>query len=171
MEPYTWVVAHLPNIATGGAVLDLACGRGRHTRLALEQGYRVMAVDINIDNLADIMDQPNLAVVEADLENGHWPLGNAKFDGIIVTNYLHRPLFEHILAALAPDGVLIYETFMIGNEAYGRPANPEFLLQENELMDVCQNLDIIAFEQGLEQEPQLAVKQKIVAINRTFNRT
>jgi SAM-dependent methyltransferase len=166
MEPYPWVVTHSTSIKTGGAVLDLACGGGRHTRYLLEQGFFVMALDINLDGISDILEHPNLAVLEADLENGYWPLGNAQFDGIIVTNYLHRPLFPHIMAALAPNGVLIYETFMIGNEAYGRPANPDFLLAENELQDVCQGLDIQAFEQGYEDQPKPAMKQKIVAVNR-----
>jgi len=167
MEPFKWVVTHAALIAPKGDVLDLACGNGRHTRFALDQGFRVMAIDINLTGVEDLLDRTNLAVMETDLEEGFWPLGNAQFDGIIVTNYLHRPLFPHIVGALAPGGVLIYETFMAGNEAYGRPANPDFLLQPNELKDVCKRLDIVAFEQGLEDDDKPAVKQKIVAINRS----
>lgn len=167
MEPFKWVITHAASIAPKGDVLDLACGNGRHTRFALDQGFRVMAIDINLTDVEDLLDRTNLAVMETDLEEGFWPLGNAQFDGIIVTNYLHRPLFPHIVGALAPGGVLIYETFMAGNEAYGRPANPDFLLQPNELKDVCKRLDIVAFEQGLEGDDKPAVKQKIVAINRS----
>jgi SAM-dependent methyltransferase len=166
MEPLKWVITHAASILPEGDVLDLACGSGRHARYFLEQGFPVMAVDINLTGLEDILGRPNLAVLEADLENGFWPLGNARFDGIVVTNYLHRALFPHIIGALAPQGVLIYETFMVGNEAYGRPSNPDFLLHPDELKDVCKRLDIVAFEQGLDDGNSPAVKQKIVAINR-----
>ena len=167
MKVSNWVASHTDLITPGGAVLDLACGSGRHTRYLLDKGFRVMAVDINLSGLDDILGHEGLAVLEADLENGIWPLGNAAFDGIVVTNYLHRPLFPHIVAALAPDGVLIYETFMLGNEAHGRPSNPDFLLIDDELKDVCKKLDIVAFEQGFEDTPKPAVKQKIAAINRS----
>ncbi|MEE8307214.1 MAG: methyltransferase domain-containing protein [Gammaproteobacteria bacterium] len=166
MEPFNWITTHAAEIKPGGTVLDLACGGGRHTRYALDQGFRVMAVDINMTGIADLVGRPDLAVLEADLENGTWPLGNARFHGIIVTNYLHRPLFPHIISALAQDGVLIYETFMAGNQDFGRPSNPDFLLQPDELRDVCKRLDIVAFEQGFVDGDKPAMKQKIVAINR-----
>ena len=165
--PSAWVTSHADLIQPKGSVLDLACGSGRHTKWLLQQGFRVMAVDINITGLADIMETANLAVLEADLENGFWPLGNAQFDAIIVTNYLHRPLFAPIKDALAPDGVLIYETFMVGNEAYGRPSNLDFLLQPEELREVFKSLEIVAFEEGYVDTPEPAMKQKIVAINRS----
>ena len=164
--PFDWVVTHASLIREVGAVLDLACGSGRHTRWLLAQGFQVMAVDINLSGIADLFDHPGLAVLEADLENGFWPLGNAQFDGIVVTNYLHRPLFAPIRDALAPDGVLIYETFMIGNERYGRPSNPDFLLQPDELRTVFASLDIVAFEQGPVEVPKPAMKQKLAAVNR-----
>ena len=166
MEPADWVVTHTPLIKAGGTILDLACGRGRHTRYMLEQGFRVMAVDLNLEGMGDLLIHPSLAVLGADLEEGNWPLGNAEFDGIIVTNYLHRPLFPYILSALSPDGVLIYETFMDGNAEHGRPTNPDFLLQSDELPDICKRLEIHAFKQGFEENPKPAMKQKIVAINR-----
>ena len=165
--PSPWVTENAHHIAPGGSVLNLACGAGRHTRWLVDQGFRVMGVDINIENMGDLMAHENVAVLEADLENGHWPLGCGSFDAIIVTNYLHRPLFPHIMGALAENGVLIYETFMAGNEDYGRPANPDFLLQPDELQDLCKRLDIVAYEQGYEDDPKPAMRQKIVAINRS----
>ena len=165
--PLDWVTRHAELIKPGGSVLDLACGSGRHTRWLLDQGFRVMAVDINLSGLTDVFDQTGLAVMETDLEAGYWPLGNAQFDGIVVTNYLHRPLLSHLKNALASNGVLIYETFMIGNERFGKPSNPDFLLQPDELSDEFRSLEIVAFEQGEVAEPKPAMKQKLVAINRS----
>ena len=165
--PLDWVTQHADLIQPGGSVLDLACGSGRHTRWLLDQGFRVMAVDINLSGLSDIFEQTGLAVMETDLEAGFWPLGNAQFDGIIVTNYLHRPLFPHLKEALSPDGVLIYETFMIGNERFGKPSNPDFLLQPDELGEEFRSMEIVAFEKGEVTGPKPAIKQKLVAINRS----
>jgi len=145
-----WVERFLTNIKSGGDVLDLACGRGRHSLLLHAAGFRVEAVDRDAGALAEISaTAPRIATRAADLENAAWPYPGRCFDAIIVTNYLFRPLFPHVLNALAADGVLIYETFMTGNERFGKPSNPEFLLRPGELLDVVRGrLTVVAFEQG-----------------------
>ena len=100
--------------------------------------------------------------VRANLEDGSpWPFTGRRFCGIVVTNYLHRPLFPHLAASLAEGGVLIYETFMLGNEKYGRPSNPEFLLRPGELLEAFKDLCVIAFEQGYAERPKPAVVQRV----------
>ena len=154
----------LPLIRVGGLVLDLAAGGGRHTRLLLEHGYIAQAVDRDITALAPLAG-PNCRVVAVDLETGApWPLGN-DYDGILVTNYLHRPLLPAIADALSPGGVVIYETFAQGNERFGRPSNPDFLLLPGELLTAFAALTVVAFEQGEIASPRPAVMQRITAIN------
>jgi SAM-dependent methyltransferase len=162
--PSPWVVGHAGRIAPGADVLDLACGAGRHTRFLLERGFRVMAVDLNVSGLADLAGTPGLAVLEADLENGPWPLGDARFGGVVVTNYLWRPLFPRLREAVEPGGTLIYETFAIGNEAYGKPSNPDFLLREGELLDWFGDWTVVGFEQSRTTTPKPAVIQHICAV-------
>jgi SAM-dependent methyltransferase len=159
-----WVLRFLPLIPAGGVVLDLAAGSGRHTRLLLQHGYSVHAVDRNISSLSSLAG-PRCTVEAIDLETGApWPLGDG-YDGIVVTNYLHRPLLPAIAASLAPGGVVIYETYMVGNERLRRPHNPVFLLRPGELLEAFAALTIVAFEQGEVMEPYPAVIQRIVAIN------
>lgn len=164
--PLAWVSRFLPLVRKAGRVLDLACGGGRHAKLAAGMGHEVTALDRNSDALAALAGLPGISVVEHDLEadGATWPFDAGTFDGVIVTNYLHRPLMTDILAALAPGGVLIYETFAAGNERYGKPSRPAFLLQPGELLEVCAALTIIAFEQGRETMPADSVRQRICAI-------
>ena len=164
LEASDWVIEHAQRIRNNGTVLDLAAGRGRHSRFLLSTGHAVVAVDRDVDGLADLADNPKLEVVEADLENAPWPLEGRIFDGVVVTNYLWRPLLPKIRSALAPGGVLIYETFGLGNEKYGRPSNPDFLLQEGELPRVFSDFDIVAYEHGYVDTPKPAIIQKICAI-------
>jgi SAM-dependent methyltransferase len=148
----------------GGRVLDLAAGGGRHTRLLLDMGFVVDAVDRDISRLEPLT-SPCCRVRKIDLENGQpWELGGG-WDGIVVTNYLYRPLFPDLVTALAEGGVLIYETFMLGNERFGRPHNPNFLLQARELLDAFAVLSVIAFEQGEVGEPRPTMIQRIAAVN------
>jgi len=152
-----------PLIHSDGRVLDLAAGAGRHTRLLLDMGFRVTAVDRDIEALRPLAGQ-RCIVRELDLENREvWVLGGG-YDGIVVTNYLHRPLFPALATALAPEGIIIYETFAIGNERFGRPSNPDFLLRPGELLDVFRELTVIAFEQGEVSRARPAVIQRIAAI-------
>ena len=152
-------------IRPGGRILDLAAGEGRHTRLLLDRGFAVTAVDRDVEVLRRL-GAPNCEVLAIDLETGAaWPLGGG-YDGIVVTNYLHRPLYPAIAAALAPGGVLIYETFMIGNERFGRPRNPEFLLRPGELPAAFAALSVVAFEQGEVAAPRPAMIQRMAAVNR-----
>ncbi len=145
-------------------MLDLAAGGGRHTKLLLDQGYRVRAVDRDIAALASLAGL-RCTVQQVDLEaGGPWPLGG-NYDGIVVANYLHRPLFPAIAAALAPGGAVIYETFALGNGRFGRPGNPEFLLRPGELLDAFAALTVVAFEQGEVASPRPAVVQRIAAVN------
>jgi SAM-dependent methyltransferase len=145
-------------------VLDLAAGTGRHTRLLLEMGLAVTAVDRDIEPLRPFAGG-RCEVRAVDLETEEpWRLGGG-YDGIVVTNYLHRPLFLSITSALADGGALIYETFAVGNERLGRPSNPDFLLRPGELLDAFASLTVIAFEQGEVAMPRPAVIQRMAAIN------
>ena len=145
-------------------MLDLACGGGRHTRFLRGLGFRVVAADIDVSRVADLASDERIEIVEVDLESGVWPFDGRRFDGIVVTDYLHRPLLPLLADSLASGGVLIYETFGKGNEQYGRPRNPDFLLEPGELMRVFASpLDVIAYEQVVDPEPRPAVRQRICA--------
>jgi len=159
-SPSDWVVRWAP-LVKHGPVLDVASGAGRHARFFAARGLDVVAVDREPQQI------PGVTFVQADLENGApWPLAGQRFGGIVVTNYLHRPLFQSIADALAEGGVLIYETFMIGNERFGRPSNPDFLLRPGELRDAFTALKVLAFEEGEVARPKPAVTQRICAIQR-----
>ena len=148
-------------------MLDVACGSGRHLHWFAERGCRVTGVDRDIGNAQQLL--PNARLVQADIENGPWPLVNTAdgepelFDAVVVTNYLWRPLMETLLASLAPGGVLLFETFAAGNETVGRPARPDFLLQNGELLHICRELHIVAFENGFLEQPDRFV-QRIAAV-------
>jgi SAM-dependent methyltransferase len=145
-------------------VLDLACGHGRHMRHLAKLGHCVTGVDRNPDAIAAVSSLGEAICV--DIENGPWPLQSRTFGGVIVTNYLWRPLWPQILSSLAPSGVLIYETFTAGNESVGKPSRPEFLLKPAELLAVCQDLRVVAFEEGFLVQPDRFV-QRIVAVSET----
>jgi SAM-dependent methyltransferase len=156
--PSPWVLRWASRI-TGGTVLDLACGTGRHARLFLGRGLAVVAVDREPQAIA------GARFVQADLEDGSpWPLPGEQFQGIVVTNYLHRPLFQLLRASLAPGGVLIYDTFMLGNEKFGRPSNPAFLLRPGELRSAFAELVELGFEEGPVTEPKPAMIQRLCAV-------
>lgn len=162
-----WVARFAPLIALGGEVLDLACGSGRHTRLLVQSGYRVEAVDRNAELLAGLDGEAGVTTRQADLEGGPWPYFGRAFDGIVVTNYLWRPLLPHLFSCLGEGGVLIYETFMAGNERFGKPSNPEYLLRSGELLDLLhKRFTVVAFEQGEVERPWPAVVQRICVCRR-----
>ena len=139
-------------------MLDVACGAGRHAIFFAERGFEVVAVD------RDEQAIPGVEFVKADLEGGApWPFAGRRFAAIVVTNYLHRPLFARLAESLEEGGVLLYETFMLGNERYGRPSNPDFLLKAGELLEAFRTLHIVAFEQGMVQRPKSAVIQRLCA--------
>ena len=158
-----WVRRFVPLIKRGGRVLDLAAGSGRHTRLLLDSGFAVCAVDRDISALSPLAGI-GCEVRQIDLETGEASGFGTDFDGIVVTNYLHRPLLPAIAQALAPGGVLIYETFARGNERFGRPHNPDFLLRPGELLEAFATLTVIAFEQGEISARRPAVIQRIAAV-------
>ena len=168
--PEPWVVRFAPLVRAGGAVLDLACGNGRHARLFLERGHQVTALDRDTAGVADLAGQADVKagveIVAADLEDGSpWPLAGRRFAAIVVVNYLHRPLFPALIDALAPGGVLIWQTFARGNERFGRPANPDFLLRPGELLDAVRGrLTVVAYEHGEIASPRPAVIQRICAV-------
>lgn len=165
-------MAHLPRAEAGQRLLDVACGGGRHLRYALSLGYAVTGIDRDLKRIADLTGQPGVTSIEADLEAGQpAPFAGERYNVVLVTNYLWRPLLPDIVAAVVPDGLLIYETFARGNEAYGRPSNPDFLLEPGELLDAVRAggacpegrcLRPIAYENGLLLNPHRVV-QRIVA--------
>jgi SAM-dependent methyltransferase len=160
LQPSAWVTRWAPEV-TRGPVLDLACGAGRHARLFKERGLDVVAVD------RTPVDLEGIRFVQADLEDGSpWPLEGEQFGGIVVANYLHRPLFPRLAQSLAPGGVLIYETFMLGNERFGKPSNPAFLLRPGELRAAFSALEVLGFEEGEVRDPKPAMVQRICARGR-----
>jgi SAM-dependent methyltransferase len=157
-----WICRFLPLIPRGGTALDLASGTGRHSRLLLAHGLAVTALDRDPDQQPD---SPGLTKIRADLEDGSpWPLPGRRFDLVLVTNYLHRPILPEIIAAVAPGGLLLYETFAQGNERFGKQSNPDFLLRLGELAAaVAGHLEVLAFEELELGPPRPAVIQHIAA--------
>ena len=162
-----WVEKFGGEVPAGGKVLDLACGSGRHSRWFLRHGYQVLAVDRDVSKLADLRGEAKLEILEYDLEADFWPFLGQKFDGIVVTNYLHRPLFPHLASSLAAGGVLIYETFADGHGQFGKPNNPNFLLRKGELLRFfSQHFEILQHEALVDRVRGPAVRQRIVAVNK-----
>jgi SAM-dependent methyltransferase len=163
--PSAWVERFAHLIRQGGTVLDLACGFGRHSRHLAGLGLRVTAVDRDAEAIASLQSIPNVTAMVADIEHGPWPLPAFRFDAVVVTNYLWRPLLPSIVDALDPAGVLLYETFAVGNEKFGRPSNPDFLLRPGELLEVVRDrLAVIAFEDLRVESPKPAMVQRICAV-------
>lgn len=170
LPPSTWITRFGPLLRTLEArgtpmrALDLACGPGRHVRWLVAQGCRVTAVDRDAEALAYLADRDGrVQRIAADIESGPWPLEGRAFDVVVVTNYLWRPLLARIVDAVAPGGVLLYETFAQGNETVGRPARPDFLLAPGELLRVCAGLRVVAYEDGFLTGPDRFV-QRIAAV-------
>ncbi|MBK1836936.1 class I SAM-dependent methyltransferase [Azospirillum sp. YIM B02556] len=173
--PSPWVERFAHLVRAGGPVLDLACGGGRHLRLFHRRGHPVVGLDRDLSGVADLEGGAGITLIRADLESGDPSRESggspgslppdSRFAGIVVTNYLHRPLFPALLAALEPGGVLIYETFADGNARFGRPSSPGFLLRRGELLEAVHGrLQVVAFEQGEVSAPKPAVVQRICAV-------
>lgn len=158
-----WVRRHAGLIDPAGRVLDLAAGSGRHTLFFKDLGHPVLAIDRDVSRLANLAADPAVEAMAADLEDGSsWPLGDSLFAGIVVANYLHRPLMPKLAGALAPGGILIYETFGLGNERFGKPSNPDFLLRPGELLAFAQDFDLtlLAYHCGEVAAPYPAILQR-----------
>ena len=164
LGPSAWVRRWAAYIPRGGRVLDLAAGSGRHARLLASLGHSVAAVDRDAESLRGLDGIAGIRACVADIEVGCWPYPGEAFEGVVVTNYLHRPLLPFLVAAVAPGGVLIYETFAAGNERFGRPTNPDFLLRPGELLDAVRGrLRVLAYEDLEVEEPKRAMVQRICA--------
>lgn len=168
-----WVERFAP-LAKAGEALDLACGSGRHTRLLAARGMQVTALDRNAELLAPLAG-PNVQTLQHDLESAGsaWPFEPGRFALVVVTNYLHRPLFPQLAASLRPDGILIYETFAQGNQIYGKPSNPDFLLAPEELLGLAREngLQVLAYEDGHVDRPHPAQLQRLCAAGPAFAKT
>ena len=157
----------------GGEVLDLACGAGRHARHLVSLGHPVIALDHDPEMLEKAGGTGiTTSLVDLEAPGAVWPFAPGRFAGIVVTNYLHRPLLEAMVTSLAPDGVLLYETFAEGNEQFGKPSNPKFLLKEGEMLTwaVQQGLRVVAYEDGRVEQPKAALVQRICAVRPDFPR-
>lgn len=164
-EPSVWVCRFAGLVPPAGEVLDVACGAGRHARYLAALGMRVEALDRDAAALGTLAQVPGITTRCADIEAGPWPYGGRQFDAVVVTNYLHRPLLPLLVRCLRDCGVLLYETFMRGNERFGRPSNPAFLLEPGELLEAVRGeLSVIAFEQGEVAWPRPAVVQRIASL-------
>lgn len=173
LQASNWVTQHASNIRPRGRILDYACGTGRHAIYLATQGYEVLAIDCNPQVLQEITDkarqlQLNIKTQLIDLEQNNWPFSGSEFaksfDGVVVTNYLYRPFLMCLPELLNDGGVLIYETFALGNEAFGKPSNPNFLLQPNELLGFSEKMKILAYEDVQIQLPKPACIQRICAV-------
>jgi SAM-dependent methyltransferase len=164
-EPSTWVQRWSHLVAPGARVLDVACGSGRHLRWFAQHGCRVTGVDRDAAAL-EASRSCGAELIHADIESGPWPLAQRRFDAVVVTNYLWRALLPQIVESVDAGGVLIYETFALGNERYGKPSNPDFLLRPGELLTLVHGLRVVAFEDGFAAAPERCV-QHIVAARET----
>ena len=165
-EASEWVARFADLVPPGGRVLDIAAGSGRHTRFFRARGHPVTAVDRDSSGLADLAGDAEVELLEFDLETGApWPFAGREFDGVVVTNYLHRPILRDIVAAVSPGGVLVYETFARGQERFGRPENPDFLLRPGELLEAVRGtLRVVAYEDLILDDPGPRAVQRIAAV-------
>ncbi|MDP3810100.1 MAG: class I SAM-dependent methyltransferase [Hydrogenophaga sp.] len=161
--PSAWVQRWSHLVPSHGSVLDVACGHGRHLQWFAQRGHAVTGVDRSAEAIEAV--KPFGRAVLADIENGPWPLEGETFDAVVVTNYLWRALLPLITRSVAPGGVLIYETFAIGNESVGKPSRPDFLLQNGELLRACEGLHVVAYEDGYCDRPERFV-QRIAAVRK-----
>ena len=159
--PSPWIVRFAHLVPAGGEVLDLACGRGRHLRWFAGRGHPVVGVDRDADAIASL--QGVGEILQADIENEPWPLAGRQFAAVVVTNYLWRPLFPRILETVAPGGVLLHETFALGNETVGKPSRPDFLLAPGELLRAYPGLRVVAYQDGFLSAPERFV-QRLAAV-------
>jgi SAM-dependent methyltransferase len=165
-EASPWVARFADLVPVGGRVLDVACGGGRHARFFLGQGHPVTVVDRDVSGVADLNEDPNVEVLEFDLEGeAPWPFAGRSFEAVVVTNYLWRPILPGIVAAVAPGGALLYETFARGQEQFGHPRNPDFLLKPGELLEAVRGeLRVVAYEDLVVEEPDPKAVQRIAAV-------
>ena len=162
LPPSAWVVRWSSLLRPGGDVLDIACGAGRHSRWLARQGFEVFAVDRDPGLFPDPPE--GVVLLGADLEAGPWPFPGRRFAGIVVTNYLHRPLLPALADSLESGGLLVYETFAKGNERFGKPSNPEFLLDPGELLEAVRGrLRVLAYEDLVVESPRPAAVQRLCA--------
>lgn len=154
-SPSSWVQKHAHHVRPAASVLDLACGRGRHSRWLAARGHQVLAVDRDEGALAELAGVAGVKTLAADLEGSGWPLEGMVFDLVVVSHYLYRSRLEDTVRLLAPGGVLLYETFMVGHEVFGRPSRPDFLLKPGELLELARRMGlfVVAFEQGQTKAP------------------
>jgi SAM-dependent methyltransferase len=167
-EASPWVERFADLVPAGGRVLDVACGAGRHLRFFRERGHPVTGVDRDVTGVTDLGGESDVEIVEVDLECGEpWPFAGRGFEAVVVANYLYRPILSDIVGAVAPGGVLLYETFRKGQEQFGRPRNPDFLLDPGELLDAVRGaLRVVAYEDLVLDDPPRAV-QRIAAVRET----
>jgi SAM-dependent methyltransferase len=164
-----WIEHFGPSVTPGATVLDVACGDGRHARWFATRGFPVIGVDRDLTRAAGLADEAGVRLVEFDLERGEpVPLAPGSCGAVVVTDYLWRPILDELIALLAPDGWLLYETFAEGNERFGRPTNPDFLLRHGELLDLARRHDlaVVAYEDVVVDAPRPAAVQRIAATRR-----
>lgn len=165
MNPSVWLRRWVDLVPRGGRVLDVACGGGRNAVFLAERGYRVTAVDRDLGSSAGVRDTPGVTWLEYDLESGDWPFEAGIWQGVVVINYLHRPLFQHLIASLAAGGALIYATFAHGQQRFGRPHDPRHLLMPGELLEAARGrLRVVAYEDVEEVGPVPSRRQRLAAL-------
>ena len=160
LEPSKWVRRWSHLVPAGATVLDVACGSGRHVRWFAGRGCKVTGIDRDARAVESLQSIADIRI--ADIEQGPWPL-DARFDAVVCTNYLWRPLLPTLVASAAANGVLICETFAVGNETVGKPSNPDFLLRPGELLEAACGLRVVAYEDGFVAAPDRFV-QRLVAV-------
>ena len=169
LAPSSWIMQQAERWPNGSKILDFASGYGRHS-MALSSSFpgrfEILATDYNHAALRELAAQfPNVKTLHTDLENTNiWPFADHDFDVVLVTNYLFRPRLPELFRLIRNEGFLAYETFADGNGTYGRPSNPNFLLNDGELPACLPNdFEILDYFHGKIDQPRPAIIQRLAA--------